>query len=204
MNARILVLAALLLPLAASADVDRKFADLRDKAKPLGSLGAFLDKYVGECKDPFAGPECKSNAADFRKKTNGSSYFMIISEDSATMLAAGPYNPNTGEFVINVTPFFGAGGYAITQGAPKRADSNGNPILPYIQVKGRLGEGWNGTRLNSLFMRRGLRVQLVFTPKDVWSLPKPGGKNYGMAARIDAILIQEGRTGEVLGVWYGK
>lgn len=205
MNVRIALFAALILPLAAYADVDRKFAEMRDKSKPLGSLSAFLDNYVGECKDPFAGAECKANAADFRKKANGQRYFMIISEDAATMLSAGPYNPSTGEFVINVTPFFAAGGYAITQGAPKRADANGNPILPFIQIPGKLGEGWNGTRLNSLFMRRGLRVQLIFTPKDLWSLAKPsGGKNYGIAATLNAILVQEGRSGEVLGIWYGK
>ena len=204
MNTRLFVAALLLLPLLASADVDRKFVEIRDKAEPLGSLSAFLDSYVGECKDPFAGPECKANATNFRRKSNGHSYFMIIHEEAATMLSAGPYNPATGEYVINVTPFFGAGGYAITQGAPKRADANGNPILPTIQIKGKLTQGWNGTRFNSLFMRRGLRVQLVFTPQDLWSLPKPGGKNYGIKARIDGLVIQEGRTGEVLGVWYQK
>jgi hypothetical protein len=203
-NTRLFAVVAALIPAFAFADVDSKFADMRDKAKPLGSLGAFLDSYVGQCTDPFSGPECKNNSADYRKKANGHAYYMIIHEEAATMLSAGPYNPQTGEFTINVTPFFGANGYAVTQGAPKRADANGNPILPFIQVKGKVSQGWSGTRFNSLFMRRGLRLQIVFTPQDLWALPKgSGGKNYGVKARIDAMLITEGRSGEVMGVWYG-
>lgn len=204
MNTRLLAVFSLLLPTFAFADLPSRFSDMRDKAKPLGSLGAFLDSYVGECKDAFSGPECKSNAADFRKKASGHSYYMIIHEEAATMLAPGPYNPRTGEFVINVTPFFAANGYAITQGAPKRADSNGNPVLPFIQVKGELPEGWSGTRFNSMFMRRGLRLQVLFTPQELWTLGKGGKQQIGVKARLDAMVISEGRSGEVLGVWYGR
>lgn len=199
------LLATLTLCAVASADVETKFADLRDKSKPLGSLSGFLDKYIGECKDPLEGPTCKSNAADFRKKTSGQSYYMIVSEDSATMLSPGPYNPTTGEYTINVTPFFPAGGYAVTEGSPKRADANGNPVLPFIQMHGKVGEGWNGQRFNSLFMRRGLRLLVIFTPNGVWNLSKPGGgKNAGISAKIHALLVEEGRSGTVMGTWYAK
>ena len=53
-----------------------------------------------------------------------------------------------------------------------------------------------------MFSIRGVRAQVVFTPQGVWSLPKKGGgKNFGVTARIEAILVTEGRTGEQMGLW---
>jgi hypothetical protein len=46
---------------------------------------------------------------------------------------------------------------------------------------------------------------VVFTPDDVWTLPKKGGGTMkGVKARFDAVLVQVGRTGEVVGTWYAK
>ncbi|MFP2925484.1 DUF6066 family protein [Pyxidicoccus sp. 3LG] len=193
---------SLLLPALALADVDSRFAKLRDESEPLGGLGAFLEKYIGACEGAFVDPDCKVQAEAFRKKYQGKRLYMIVSEDDATMLAPGPYDPSTGDYTINITPFFGGGRYALTHGAPKKADANGNPILPLLTVTGTIPEGWNAQMFARMFSMRGVRAQVIFTPQSVWSLPKKGGgKNHGVTARVEAILVTEGRTGNQLGLW---
>jgi uncharacterized protein DUF6066 len=199
---RCLVIAALLLPALALADVDQRFARLRDAAEPLGGLSAFLNRYIGECGEMFSSPDCRTKADEFRKNYKGKKLYMIVTEDVATMVSPGPYQPNTGDYIINILPFFPGGKYALTHGTPKKTDGAGNPILPLLQVSGTTPEGYNGAMFARLFSARSIRVQVVFTPLDIWSLPKPGGgKIFGVAARVEAILLTEGRTGEHLGLW---
>ncbi|MCP3103534.1 DUF6066 family protein [Myxococcus sp. K15C18031901] len=199
---RFLVAAALLLPTLALADVDARFAKLRDEAEPLGGLGAFLENYIGACEGALVDAQCKSKAEAFRKKYQGKRLYMIVTEDDASMLAPGPYSPGTGEYTINITPFFPGGRSALTHGAPKKGDANGNPVLPFITVTGTLPEGWNGSLFNRMFSMHAMRVAVVFTPQGVWSLPKKaGGKSYGVTARIEGLLVTEGRTGHQLGLW---
>ncbi len=201
------VLAALaaLVPCAALADVDPKFAALRDAAEPVGGLGQFLDNFIGECATTGGvDGECKQNAAAFRQKMHGKKLYMIVTEDRAGMLSAGDFDMRKGEFTIQVTPFFSAGGYALTQGAPKRTDANGNPMLPYITLKGAK-EDWDAMRFQRLFSSRELRLQVVFTPQEVWTLPKKGGgKIYGVRAKIEGLLVTVGRTGEQAALWVSR
>jgi len=203
---RTAILALLLIPLLAHADADAKFAALRDSASPLdGSLSSFLDKYVGDCGDLFEGQSCKKNSQAFRAKVAGKKYYVIISEESASMLQAGPYNPEKGEYTVLVTPFFPGGGYALTQGAPRKVDGAGNPVMPLIVLHGQLPDGWDPMSFKRLFRNRELRVQLVFTPTGVWSLPKKGGgKLQGVKAKIQGLLVTYARTGDPVGSYYGK
>jgi hypothetical protein len=199
---RCLVIAALLLPALALADVDPRFARMRDAAEPLGGLSAFLNRYIGECGEMFASPDCRTKADEFRKNYKGKKLYMIITEDVATMVSPGPYQPSTGDYLINILPFFPGGKYALTHGTPKKTDAAGNPMLPLLTVSGTTPEGYNGAMFARLFSSRSIRVQVVFTPLDIWSLPKPsGGKIFGVSARVEAILLTEGRTGEHLGLW---
>lgn len=203
---RTAILAFLLIPLLAFADSDAKFAALRDKASPLdGSLASFLDRYIGECGDLFEGQACKKNSQAYREKMNGKKYYVIVPEDAATMLQAGPYNPAEDEYTVLVTPFFPGGGYALTQGAPRKVDRQGNPVLPLIVLHGKLPEGWDLMSFKGLFRRRELRVQLVFTPQGVWSLPKKGGgKMYGVKAKIEGLLVTYARTGNPVASYYAN
>ncbi|XXF75230.1 DUF6066 family protein [Myxococcaceae bacterium GXIMD 01537] len=199
---RLLAALTLLLPALALADVDARFARLRDAAEPLGGLSSFLDKYIGECEDVFAGATCKANSESFRKAFQGKKMYMIVTEDVATMLSPGPYQPGSGDYVIHVTPFFPGGKYALTHGAPKKTDAAGNPVLPLISLTGTIPQGWNGMMFARLFGNKGARAQVIFTPKGIWTLPKKGGgKIYGINAQVEAILVTEGRTGMTLGLW---
>ena len=133
---RLILAALLLLPTLALADVDRRFAQLRDQAEPLGSLSTFLDKYIGECAGMFVSPSCRGDAEAFRKRYEGKKLYMIIGEEAATMLSPGPYQPGSGNYVIQVTPYFPGGSYALTQGVPSQTDAAGNPLVPYLRVSG--------------------------------------------------------------------
>ncbi|RKH30475.1 DUF6066 family protein [Corallococcus sicarius] len=193
---------ALLVPTLALADVDARFAKLRDDSEALGSLGAFLEKYVGECDGAFVDPQCKAQAEAFRKKYTGKKLYMIITEDDATMLSAGDFNPGTSEYTINITPFFAGGKYAVTHGAPKKTDAQGNPVMNNLVVSGTAPDMWNGGTFARVFSTRGVRVQVVFTPQSVWTLPKKGGgKIYGVNSRVEGVLVTEGRSGGQMGLW---
>lgn len=198
-----LALALVLSPLVASADVDPRFQKLRDNAEPLGGLSAFLERFVGQCDAMFSGPDCKVKSEKFRAEARKKSYFMIVAEEQATMLAPGDIDLETGEFTLHVTPFFAAGSHALTHGAPKKADRQGNPVMPLLTLEGKLPSSVETSRFARLFQNRELRVQLVFSPQDVWTLPKKGGgRNYGVKAKIDGLLITHGRTGREVAIWF--
>jgi hypothetical protein len=202
MNRRLAAFVALLLPTLALADADERFVRMRDAAEPLGGLSAFLNRFIGECGDMFASPDCRTKADEFRKAYRGKKLYMIITEDVATMVSPAGYQPASGDYVIDILPFFSGGKYALTHGTPKKTDAAGNPILPLLKVTGTTPEGWNGAMFARAFSSRSVRVQVVFTPLDIWSVTKPsGGKVFGVAARMEAILVTEGRTGDHLGLW---
>jgi hypothetical protein len=184
---------------AARADVDAKFAALRDDAEALQGLGSFLDKYVGDC---GTDAECKKNTETFRQVANGKKFYMIIPEDQVSNLVMGTYDPHAQAFVLNLTPFFPASNSAVTLGAPARTDPQGNPVLPFVSIKGSIPEGGNAQSIARQVAMKTLRLQVVFTPQGLWTLPKKGGgKIVGVKSRIDAILVTIGRTGQQVALY---
>lgn len=188
---------------AAFADVDQKFAKMRDSAEKLGSLSEFIDNYGGSC-GPLMTAQCEEKRKEFRRGADGRKHYMIVTEDSASVLSMGDANPITGEFVLNMTPFFAAGDSAITHGAPSKTDANGNAILPYLRINAKLPDGWTMQLMNRQVQARALRIQVVFTPEGVWSLKKGSGSIKGIKTRFDGVIVQIGRTGETIGMWYAK
>jgi hypothetical protein len=185
----------------ALADVESRFARLRDQAEPLSSMGPFIEQYAAECGE--AGAQCEKNAAMFRKARGDKKYYVIIPEDSAGVLSMGEINPRTGTAVINMTPFLTGAASVLTHGAPSKTDVNGNPVLPYVRIMAKVPEAWTPAMMARLVASRTLRLQIVFTPIGLWTLPKKGGGTLkGVRARFDGVLVQVARTGEVLGTWY--
>jgi hypothetical protein len=180
------------------------FEQIRRSAEPMSGLSSFLEKYVGECNNAL-GPNCRSRSADFRSKTNGRRYYLVINEEAVNMLSPGRYNASRDDFEIRITPFFGAGSYAVTQGAPTRVDAQGNPLMPLIVAHAKLSNRWTPERFARMFSSQELRVEVVFTPKATWTLPrKGGGKIYGVNARVEAIKVVVSRSGEELAIWGAK
>ena len=187
----------------ASADVDPKFAKLRDSAEAIEGLGNFLDKYVGDCGTDI---DCKKNTELFRSAANGKKFYMIITEDSVSNIQMASYDPGAQSFTMNLTPFFAASSSAVTSGAPSRTDANGNPVMPFMTIKGNVAEGGNAQSVARMISMKTLRLQVIFSPQGTWSLPKKGSKDkmIGVKAHIDAILVTVGRTGEQVGLYLAK
>jgi hypothetical protein len=187
------------LPLLAASD--SRFAQLRGAAEPLPGLSAFLEKYVGDC-PAGSPPQCRSNAREFRSRANGKRFFMLVAEESSGILSAGRFDAGRGEYELQLTPFFASGPYALTHGAPKQMDAAGNPLLPLLIMRHKAPTDWDASRLQRLIAGRELRVEVVFTPQDVWTLVrKRGSVIHGVRSRIDALQVTNGRTGEVIGSW---
>ncbi|MBM7117429.1 DUF6066 family protein [Archangium primigenium] len=200
---RRLLLAVLLLPTLALADVDSRFAQLRDQAEALGSLGTFLDKYVGECSGFFSGLGCRGASEEFRKQYEGKKLYMIVGESAASMVQPGPYQPGSGNYTILVTPSFPGGSYFLTQGAPSALSAEDQPLVAPIRVTGTTPEGWNATDFMRLFSSRKVRMQLVFSPEGIWGMERNQGRGklYGVSCRVEGVLLSNATTGKPLGMW---
>jgi hypothetical protein len=187
--------------LPALAASDSKFAALRSAADPLGNLAAFLQRYIGDC-DSGSGPRCHSQAISFRETSNGRRFVMLLGDESARILSAGRFDAGRREYELQLTPFFAAGRFALTHGAPKQTDTAGNPLLPLLTMRRKAPPEWDASRLQRLIAGRELRVEVVFTPQDVWMLPrKRGDRIRGIKSRINALQVTNGRTGEIIGSW---
>lgn len=192
------------LPSLVLAEADARFVSVRNGAQALGSLGAFLDKYLGEC-GLLSGAECEKRAALFRQEANGKSYAIIVTEDSRTVLEMGSANLKDRTLTLNLAPFFAASNSAITHGAPTRTDGHGNPVLPLLRIPSVIPADWTAGMMARQAAGGSLRLQLVFTPLGIWTLPKKGGGTIkGVRTRFEAVLIQVGRTGEHVGLWLNK
>jgi len=190
--------------LTARADTVPKFANLRDNAEALGSLAGFVEHYVGICGPAvLGGAECEKNAEVFRKGATGKKYYMIVVEESTAVLQMGEATAEG--FMLNLTPFFAASNSALTHGAPSKTDGNGNPIMPYVRIESQLPEGWNMGMMGRQVQAHALRMQIVFTVQGMWTLPKKGGGTIkGVKTKFEGVVVQVGRTGELVGTWFNK
>ncbi len=199
------LLALLLLsPTAFAQDDNTHFEQLRKGAQSMGGLRVFLEQYVGECTEPVPGGGCEQRAEAFRKAARGKQFYLQVSEELATMLGPGNFDAAASRHTIAVTPFFSAGGYALSQGAPKRTDAQGNPVLPLLFAEGDTPSDWSESRFQRVFGSRELRVEAIVSPQGLWALPKKGGgKIRGVKARVEGIRIT-GRGGVPVGFWFAS
>lgn len=193
-----LLLASCLGAPSARAEAPASFARLRDRATPVESLAAFLDKYVGACTDLFEKATCEANSRKARAEMTGKSYYVILDDSAARLLKPGGFNPATREFRIDLTPFFDAGGLALTEGAPPSQDSEGRPRIPLMALQATLPGDWMPMDMERLLRTQGVRIHLVFRPQGLWSLPAKGrpGRLEGVKAKLLAVRLTNARTGE--------
>lgn len=202
----VMVLVLVLVPAVAVAEVDARFAQLRDSAEPLVSVSAFVDKYVGDCVSAMlGGSECERNAQAFRRAAHGKKYYVLVTEGTGSVLQMAEMDVRAGRFILNLTPFLAGSSSAITHGAPSRVDASGNLVLPFLRVASTLPDGWSPAMMGRQVQAQGLRLQVVFTVQDLWTLPKKGGGRLrGVKTRFDAVVITDGRTGTQVGAWYAR
>jgi hypothetical protein len=180
---------------------DAKLTKLRTDAEAVSSIGAFVDKYLGDC-GMLGGADCEKSAEAFRKVANGKKFYMIVNEGSANVLQMGEVLNKNGGFILNLTPFFPGSNSALTHGSPTRADADGNPVIPFLRIDSVLPDGWNPGMVARQISAQAMRIQIVYTPQDIWTLNAKGKKVKGIKAKFEAVVVTVGRTGEKIGAWY--
>jgi hypothetical protein len=188
------------MPAIAFADTDPRFARLLSKASSLPSLASFLEKFVGDCQGTDDRASCEAQAKAFRTQASNKRFQILLGEEEARMLAPGAFGADG--YSVRIAPLFAAGGYAVTHGSPAKLDAQGNPVVNWLETHEEANSEWTASQFQRLFSMRALRVQVVFTPQGVWSLPKKGGgKLYGVRAKVDGIYVTNGRTGDRVALW---
>ena len=172
------------------------FESAAAKAERLDRLDGFLERFIGRCADPYTRAACEKDVAAFRKDALGKSYVVKIQE--ATSLVR-PEREGDG-FVLLLTPFFDGGGLALTGGTPTKQDPAGNPLVQLVPVRSVLPPGSMDLEFLSPFRTGAIEVELVFRPLKAWKLPKKGGGSIeGVGAKLVAVRVLDGRTGNELG-----
>ncbi|HEU4759544.1 MAG TPA: DUF6066 family protein, partial [Dehalococcoidia bacterium] len=131
---RLAALALAAVAATAAAEDDPVFEKAKSGSTPTEGLSTFLSKYVGSCTKE-SGPQCAKAADEYRRQNKGKKLYLSL--DDATPVVSIGGKGDGGEVVLNITPFFAGGEYALTSGAPSRTDAAGNPVMPLIRVKGQ-------------------------------------------------------------------
>lgn len=193
---RLRLAALALLALAPAAGLAADYEAAAAKAERVERLDTFLEKFVGRCTDPYTRAECERGVASFRKEALAKTYVVKLQE--ATSLVR-PEREGDG-FVLLLTPFFDGGGLALTNGTPTKQDPAGNPLVALVPIRSVLPPGAMDLEFLSPFRTGAIELEVVFRPLKAWKLPKKGGGSLeGVGARLVAVRVLDGRTGNELG-----
>jgi len=179
---------------------EQLFANLREQAKSIDNLKSFLRLYMGDCE---MGPEaagCRQQSAAFRQQANQNSYVFFAFDDA--LLLELRSLPN-GQLNISWLPFFSSFGYALSAHAPRQWNREGQPIYPYMQLRGQLPPGTQAEEVLRWQKVGRLAAEIIVVPKGMWKAPPSRGKETleGMGVSWKAIRIFDSRTGQTLGIW---
>ncbi len=194
------LLAFVLVGIAPSArSADDAWAKVRDKATPLEGLSAFLERYVGACADPFSRAECLSNAKRAREEMEGKLYYLILDDRAASMIRPAAFDIRESQYRLDLTPYFEAGGRALTDGVPRSQDDQGRPRMPLTPIWAKLPLGSTPMDLERLFRTGNVKVHLVFKPFGVWKMARKDNKKEsieGVKAKFVAVRLTDARSGD--------
>lgn len=190
-----LALAALALALAlpAAGRGDDRFDALRSRAERLDSLGAFLERYVGGCRDLFTRAECERNVAGVRRALQGKILVARVADGAAELVRA---RADGGRFRIDVTPFIDGGGFALTHGSPASQDASGRPLIGLLVLQGQIPPGTGDLDFHSPFRTGNVELEVVFEAQGTWKMKRRDGGLYeGVKARFLGLRLVDPRTG---------
>jgi hypothetical protein len=186
---------ALLVAAAAPAAAATDFVSLVSGAERIDTLEPFLARFVGRCTDIYERRTCEANVAASRRAVAGKTFAVRV-PDAAQLVRP---RIDGERFVLLVTPFVDGGGLALSNGAPIRQDSDGNPLVGLIPISGRVPPGTMEIEFQGPFRTGAIELEIVFRPERPWRLPRREGGTYeGVAARFLAIRVLDARTGGVI------
>ncbi|HEX9291707.1 MAG TPA: DUF6066 family protein [Anaeromyxobacteraceae bacterium] len=189
------ILAFLLLaPPARASAGDARFDALRGRASRLDSLGAFLERYVGSCKDAFTRADCEHNVRAVRRSLDGRVYVASVAEQTLEIVKP---QRRQGGYRFVVTPFIDGGGIALTHGEPRQQDAAGRPLIAFVVMDGALPDGMDELALESALRTGRVELEVLFRPEGTWRLKRKNEPGFyeGVKARFLALRLVESRSG---------
>ena len=188
--------AALLLALLASPalSLGSGFGALRGQAQRLPSLGPFLERYVGSCRDEFTRSDCEHNVREVRRSLEHRVYTASIAEQTLDIVKPQRIH---GGYRFLVTPFIDGGGLALTHGEPRRQDAAGHPLIEFLVMEGPLPAGLDELALESALRTGRVELEVVFRPEGTWKLKRKGERGFyeGVKARFLGLRLVDSRSG---------
>ncbi|HVP66240.1 MAG TPA: DUF6066 family protein [Anaeromyxobacteraceae bacterium] len=187
---------ALTVVLAAAPEPSRAeepFDAIRRQAQPLESLAAFLERYIGSCRDIYTRADCERNVASARRAFQGKKLVARVGDGAAELVRA---RSGGGRFRIEFVPFIDGGGLALTHGAPLRQDDRGRPIIGLVVLQGELPPSVGDLEFQSPFRTGNVEMEVVFEVQGTWKMKRRDGGFYeGVKARFLALRLVDPRTG---------
>lgn len=173
---------------------DARFELLRSRASRLDSLGPFLERYIGSCKDGFTRADCEHNVREARRGLDGKIYAASIAEQTLDIVK--PQRTRSGYRFV-VTPFIDGGGLALTHGAPRRQDAEGRPLIDFLFIDGALPDGMDEMDLESALRTGRVELEVLFRPEGTWKLKRKGERGFyeGVRAKFLGLRLTESRSG---------
>ncbi len=176
---------------ASARDLD--FDAVARDAERVEALEPFLARYIGHCTDVYERQKCEANVAQARKQVSGRAFTVRVADAAALVR---PERRGNG-YLLLVTPFVDGGGLALTNGAPRRQDAEGRPLIDLLPIPSAVPDGMMDMEYMSPFRTGAIELEIVFRPERAWKLQRHGEKgNYeGVAARFLAVRVIDARTG---------
>jgi hypothetical protein len=191
----LLTAATLLAPSPAAPDT--RYDALRERASPVDSLGPFLERYLGSCRDEASRADCERRTREVRRDLDRGTYAASVAEHTLEIVK--PQRTARG-YRFLVTPFIDGGGIALTHGEPRRQDAEGRPLIPFLVLDGALPEGMDALDLERALRTGRVELEVVFRPEGTWRLRRKGAGAWyeGVKARFLGLRLVESRSGTAI------
>ena len=178
------------------------FAALESQAEPIGNLGRFLEKYIGDCAsdDPeFDRAQCEARAARTRATHKGRAYVLEV-DDLDGVLRFAKWDKRKKAFRLHLTPFFQGRTFALTIGKPRVGKRRGLPVVSNLPIWVKLPDGEPEFIFRRTLERAQVRLKLVVELGRPWSLPRRGEKGLyrGVQAKLRGLRLVGSRSDRVL------
>lgn len=184
----------LLLAVPALGLADGRYDSLRNDARPVEDLGAFLERYLGRCTDGATRTECEQNVKAARRGLEGRAFTASVAEQTLDIVKA---ERTRAGFRFVVTPFIDGNGIALTNGEPLRQDAEGRPLIGLLVIDGALPSGMDSFDLETALRLGRVQLEVVFRPEGTWRLRRRAGSGFyeGVKAKFLGLRLVESRTG---------
>ncbi len=175
---------------------------LSAKAEPVQNLGRLLEGYIGDCDGDASdrGPRkaCREAVRRFRQRWRGRLLRVTI-EDPGTMMTYAGYDARKKAFRLNLVPFFGARGFGMSVGRPRRLNAEGRPVMRHLPLWVKPPQDTPAFVFRRNLERGMVQLELVVMPRKTYRLRRGDAATVrGLNVRLRGLRLVSARSGDVL------